>query len=210
MKNKKSLIALVALLVVGVVGVTFAYYTSTKTFENSFTTGEYGTIIREKFDSPENWAPGDLTEKIVNVKNTGNVPVVARVTVEEAWTSKGGNTLSTEMTVNGSTEKIALFTPNSSWVKNDTDNKYYYNAILNKNDVSANFIESVTFNPNFSLVEGRDIECVPGTDTEGYSTQTCTSIDTGYAGANYTLTITVETIQADAATAENKWYHNYN
>ena len=38
MKGKKPLIALVALLFVGVVGVTFAYFTETETFQNIFKT----------------------------------------------------------------------------------------------------------------------------------------------------------------------------
>lgn len=209
MKKQKMLIALVALLVIGTVGVTFAYYTSSKTFTNQFVTGTYGTVIREKFESPSDWVPGDVTEKIVNVKNTGNVEIAARITVTETWTSKGGDILATNIIVAGEEEKIAMFTPGTNWVLN-TDEKYYYNTIISSGETTQNFIENVTFNPNFSLVEDRDIECSLTTDAEGYTAQICTSKDTGYAGATYTLEIAVETIQADAATAANGWLHQYN
>lgn len=209
MKKHKLIISLVALLVIGTVGATFAYYTSSKSFTNKFVTGEYGTVIREKFESPSDWAPGDVTEKIVNVKNTGDVEIAARIAITETWTSKGGNDLSKVITVNNAEEKIALFTTGSNWVLN-ADGKYYYNTKISSGTTTQNFIENVTFNPNFALVKGRDIDCTEGTDAEGYMAQTCTSTTTGYAGATYTLVITVETIQADAATAANGWNHQYN
>ena len=63
---------------------------------------------------------------------------------------------------------------------------------------TQNFIENVTFNPNFELEEGADIECTESA-VDGTTTSKCTSLKSGYAGATYTLEITIETIQADQA-----------
>ncbi|MBQ9318216.1 MAG: hypothetical protein IJR82_01100, partial [Bacilli bacterium] len=77
-KRNKFLIALLLVLCVGLVGVTIAYFSSTTTFENEFQTSEYGTTYIEKFTSPDNWLPGDETEKTLQVTNSGNVDEAVR------------------------------------------------------------------------------------------------------------------------------------
>lgn len=200
MKNKKSLIALVALLVVGVVGATFAYYTNTATFENEFTTGKYEASFTETFKSPKDWTPGTTTEKKVVVTNTGNVDLVARVSYEEKWTSANNTDITNQATVGS--EKIALFTPTDNWLAGG-DGYYYYSEVIAAGNSSTPFIESVTFNPNFVLVEERDYTCALDPNAAaGTIVQKCVNTETGFAGATYTLTIKVETIQADAAWAK--------
>lgn len=50
MKNKKPLIALIVLLLIAGVGVTFAYFTSSETIANIFKIGgDYSTTIEENF-----------------------------------------------------------------------------------------------------------------------------------------------------------------
>jgi len=194
MENKKALIALALVAIVGVVGATFAYYTSTATVENEFTTGTYGTTVTEVFTSPDDWTPGTTTEKVVNVTNTGNVPIAIRVKYTEKWTAADGTTV---LSGESDGERVAQFETGSSWIK-ATDGYYYYNTNLTQNQTTSNFIESVTFNPNFELEEGRDIQCTEE-KTDSEITINCESLTTGYAGATYTLAITVETIQADQA-----------
>ncbi|MBQ9318712.1 MAG: hypothetical protein IJR82_03700, partial [Bacilli bacterium] len=70
MKQKKNLMILLLIAIIGVVGLTVAYFSSTTTFENVFVTPEYGTEYIEKFTSPDNWKPGDVTEKTLEVKNS--------------------------------------------------------------------------------------------------------------------------------------------
>lgn len=193
MKNKKALIALALVALIGVVGGTFAYFTSNTTFTNKFTTGTYSTSVTEEFVSPDNWTPGTKTTKKVNVNNTGSVSIVARAKYTEKWTAADGTTL--DGVRDG--QRVAQFTIGSKWVK-ATDGYYYYKDTLNTNETSSDFISSVTFNPNFELEEGKDISCTTTTEN-GKTTSNCTSLKTGYAGATYTLVITVETIQSDAA-----------
>lgn len=92
MKNKKNAIALAALLGVGAVGGTLAYFNQTLTAENIFDTGVYDTELVEDFKpgDGENWKPGVNVNKDVIVQNTGTLPVVVRVKFEEKWTRKDG------------------------------------------------------------------------------------------------------------------------
>ena len=191
MKNKKILVALLALVLVGLIGTTVAYYTTTATFNNDFTTGTYSTSIVEEFESPNNWTPGTTTTKKVNVKNNGSVEVAVRAKYTESWTASDGTDLST--TRDG--ESIAQFSINSNWIE-ATDGYYYYNDTLATGETSSDFISSVTFNPNFTLKDGEDIKCTTTTE-EGKTTVECVNLTSGYAGAKYRLNITIETIQAD-------------
>ena len=204
MENKKSLIALALVALVGVVGATFAYFTSSTTLTNEFETGTYSTSVTEEFVSPDNWTPGTTTQKKVNVTNNGSVDVAVRAKYTETWTAKDGTALSG--TRNG--EKVAQFIIGSDWEK-ATDGYYYYKGTLTNGQTSSDFISSVTFNPTFELKEGTDIECTT-TKENGKTTVSCANLDNGYAGATYSLDITIETIQADQKwpyTAACKWIY---
>ena len=191
MENKKSLVALALVALIGVVGATFAYFTSSAKLTNEFTTGTYSTSVTEEFVSPDNWTPGTTTKKKVNVTNNGSVDVAVRASYTEKWLAKDGTVLSG--TRNG--EQVAQFTIGADWEK-ATDGYYYYKGTLTNGQTSSDFISSVTFNPNFELEEGTDIECTTST-ADGKTTSSCTSLTSGYAGATYSLDITIETIQAD-------------
>ena len=63
---KKSLIALLLILVVG---ATIVYFQSSASFENVFNTGTYKLVTTEVFESPDNWAPGQEIPKTITIKN---------------------------------------------------------------------------------------------------------------------------------------------
>ena len=193
MKNKKALVAIALVALIGVVGGSWAYYTSNTKFTGEFTTGTYSTSITEEFESPDNWTPGTTTKKKINVANRGSVPIVTRAKYTEKWVSSNGTQLSLER--NG--RRVAQFTVGSKWIK-ATDGWYYYEDTLTAPEESQDFISSVTFDKNFELQEGVDIHCETNTTATGQES-VCTSLETGYAGATYTLVVTIETIQADAA-----------
>ena len=192
MKNKKSLVALVALLVVGVVGSTFAYFTTTKTFENIFSTEGYSTSVSETFESPTEWTPGTTTSKVVTATNNGDVEVAVRVKLEEAWS----NGLALTQTTNGETWNVAVinFANEDKWELQN--GYYYYKEVLAKGESTKALFDSVTYNDKMTA-ELAGIVCDETTNGNTV-TQTCTS-GNGYAGATYTLKVTVETIQADAS-----------
>jgi len=148
-KNKTPLVALVVLVLVGVVGGTIAYFTSTETFENLFGTGKYSTTIKETFENPENWLPGTTTPKTVEVTNNGNVPVVVRAKINDE--TKGWYDGDTKLSLE---ENVTINeTVDSGWTKH-TDGYYYYNKILASGaKTTKSFIESVTFNKDAELGE---------------------------------------------------------
>lgn len=95
MKNRKtSIIALVALLVVALVGSTVAYWSQSSTIENPFDTNTYGSTIVEKFSPQdgEDWQPGVKVNKDVTVKNEGTTDILVRAKLDETWTLKDQTT----------------------------------------------------------------------------------------------------------------------
>ena len=183
MKNKKSLIAIVAVLLVIVVGVTFAYFTSSATFNNQFNLGNYSITTQEVFESPDNWAPGDTTPKTITATNNGTIDAAVRVSFTEAWTDENGDSVDSSNIPN---DAVTInFTTPSDWTENN--GYYYYNYILKPRNTTSSLIESVTLNPNLN-----NSNC-----TESNGVKTCTSNLQGLAGYHYTLTFTIETVQYD-------------
>lgn len=91
MKNRKtSIIALVALLVVALVGSTVAYWSQSSSIENPFDTNTYGSTVVEKFSPQdgEDWQPGVKVNKDVTVKNEGTTDILVRAKLTESWTNK--------------------------------------------------------------------------------------------------------------------------
>lgn len=194
-KNNWPLLALCLVAVLGVVGGTFAYFTSSDTFANTFSTKPYKTEVVETFDSPDNWTPGTTTNKTVVVNNPGDVEVAVRVSFTEEWKDSLGVALPLEKDgvraaiINYSADKATKWTEKTE----GGVTYYYYNTKLAKNDSTTSLIQSVTFSPDVTIAA--DTTCV--TDDENH-TKTCTTTTKEYGGGTYTLTIKVETVQYDA------------
>ena len=163
-----------------------SYFTSTSSFDNDFFVAKYETSSREVFTSPENWMPGDTTPKTITTKNEGNIDIRVRVRCIEEWTSANGDILPSK--VNGESAAIINLINTDKWTK--IGNYYYYSDDLEPNEETNSFMESVTFNPN---IEANIVSTTNG------NTKTCTSSGDGYDNATYTLTILIETIQAEVA-----------
>ena len=192
MKNRKSIILLLLVAIIGVVGLTVAYFTNTATIENEFQTNSYGTTVEEVFTSPDNWTPGTTTPKTLTVTNSGNLDEAVRVEVMESWMSKNGDPLPLKQ--NGNDAAIINWANSSDWTKVTENNKtyYYYNYKLAPTEVTSTLLDSVTFNPLIT----NDSNCTT-TESNGERTVTCNSTGDGYDGATYTLTFKVETVQYD-------------
>lgn len=202
-KNKKPLIALLLVAVLGVVGVTFAYYSTENIFENIFKTGAYKTEVEETFTSPSNWTPGTVTEKIIKVTNKGDVDVAVRITLEEKWTAADGTELPL---TDGDNRVVEVNLDNLHWQKyNESSGEhYYYDAKLKPTEsLIEDLVILIWFNQN---VEFEPItNC---TTSDDGTKKTCTSTLSGYAGATYTLTVKVETAQFDQY--KNAWNTSVN
>ena len=193
-KNKKVILALVLLLGMA---ATFAYYTTTDSFENIFKTSKYGTKVEEVFESPDDWTPGDETSKTVIATNTGDVCENVRVSYTESWKNENNNDLPLVDPILNERIAIINFDNTADWKQNG--NYYYYNKNLLKNESTTSFMKSVTYNPNYAT---SGMNCT--STTEGNkTTKECSTGNDSYAGGTYKLTITVETIQCDAM--ESEW-----
>ena len=200
-KNKKTIIILSVLLLV-VIGVTIAYFSNSDIFDNIFNTKPYGSTYTEEFVSPDNWLPGDVTDKTVEVENTGDVDQAVRISYTESWSTHNNGTLNgwihsdgtksthTTETELSTDERAAVinFANTDDWTK--VGDYYYYNYKLAPNDKTSSFIESVTFNPLTKL----DDTCTE-TNNNGVKTISCSSSGDDYDNAAYTLTLTIETVQ---------------
>ena len=201
-KRNKSLIALLLVLCVGLVGLTIAYFSNSDTIENQFITKEYGSTYTEEFVSPDNWLPGDTTDKTVVVENTGEVDEAVRISYTESWTTHNNGTLNgwihpdgtksthTTETELSTDESVAILNlaNTSDWTK--VGDYYYYNYKLAPGESTSSFLESVTFNSKTKL----DDTCVTTIDGST-KTVTCNSSGDDYDNATYTLTFTIETVQ---------------
>lgn len=185
-KNKKSLVAIIAVFVVVLIGVTIAYLQSTDTFENVFNAGKYKTETTEAFESPTNWAPGDVTPKTIVTTNRGTMPVRVRVKFREEWKNESGTQL--DLSYNGNLVSLIDLDNQNDWVY--SDGYYYFKNALAPNQATTSVLKSVTFNPLYQPT----VTCSESLDG---MTHTCDSSDAGYLGGTYKLFITTETVQAD-------------
>ena len=202
MKNKKTIIVLLLAAIIGIVGLTIAYFANSTSINNLFSSKEYGNTYTESFVSPDNWLPGDTTEKNVVATNSGQIDQAVRIKVEDIWTTDNNGTLNGWIHSDGTKsnhtteqeletdERVAILNlaNTSDWTK--VGDYYYYNYKLAPGESTSSFLESVTFNPKTKL----DDTC-SSSISSGTRTITCNSSGSDYDDATYTLTLTIETVQ---------------
>lgn len=168
MKTRKtSIIALVALLVVALVGTTIAYWSQTSTIKNPFSTGDqYGSTIVEKFTPKdgEDWLPGVKVPKNVTVSNDGNTDILVRAKLTETWTRKSGGDayisldkkdpytigqaggtagLTNGLTTGDQSVVRKNFAPGGKWTDSQADGWCYYKTNLTKGNKTEPWLDSV-------------------------------------------------------------------
>lgn len=145
-KKKLSALLLAGILTAGVVGGTFAWFTSKDTVTNQFaTTGtdepgnpDAGIDIWEKFKEPTNVVPGTTTDKLVQVKNTSTYDQFIRVKITPKWEKDGLDASYLDLNfVEGS-----LGDKQGQWFK-DGD-YYYYIGKVAGGKFTNTLLESVT------------------------------------------------------------------
>lgn len=140
--KKKPLIFLLGILVLGIVGGTFAYYYSEIAISNEFKTLTYNVQIEEEFN--KTW--GTKKVSFVN-KEATNTPVVLRINYNESWRKEvNGTKLSLDNNVNGENAVTKNWTTafTNDFVLGD-DGWYYYKKTLNAKK-SVQVLESITLN----------------------------------------------------------------
>lgn len=128
MKKKILSIALVVAMVAVIAAGSLAYFTDTKTADNTFTVGNVNITLTEpnwnstgKEDAPDVYA-GEPLAKDPTVKNDGNNPCFVRIKVEnlDQFGNKGAITYRTDYVA----DKLG-----ENWVKG-TDGYFYYTKVL--------------------------------------------------------------------------------
>lgn len=180
-KNKKSLIAIVVFLGIGLIGLTFAYFQTSGDFVNLFNTGTYQVVTTEVFEAPTNWAPGEEIPKTITSTNEGTITAAVRVKYQEKFEDLEGNDITEQVTSN---PVIVNLDNTDDWEK-DGD-YYYYKYPLEANKTTSSFIKSVTLDSELN-----GIQC---TESQDGSSQTCRSTN-NTVGKVYKLIITKETVQ---------------
>lgn len=152
-KKKLSALLLAGTLTAGVVGGTFAWFTSKDTVTNQFATGgtndddsNPGIDIWEKFEKPTNVVPGTTTDKLVQVKNTSTYDQFIRVKITPKWEDEELNTTEGLSYLGLNFVKGSLGYEQGQWLK-DGD-YYYYIGKVAGGKFTNTLLESVTLSKN--------------------------------------------------------------
>ena len=184
-KSKKSLIAVVAVLLVVAFGVTYALFNTVNSFANNFDVGNYNVVTKETFTSPDNWLPGETIDKFITVVNEGDIPAAFRVKYDARWEDSEGNDITSQVP----SDAVSLdYIFQNHWFYDEDDGYYYHKFIINPGETSCSFISGITLNED--LMGSASCEMVG----DSYN---CTSNLDGLAGAHYIITFTKETVAYD-------------
>lgn len=100
MKKKKSIVFLVILVLMGIVGTTYAYFTQSASFDNNFSIKDFDVVIEEDFDKDsyfgctqkyseetDSYVEECISEvnKDVFVVNKEDVPAIVRISYNEEF-----------------------------------------------------------------------------------------------------------------------------
>lgn len=155
MKNKKSLVAIIGVLLVAVVGATIAYFSSNTTYDNAFDVGDYNVVTKEVFTAPTDWSPGETIEKTITSKNEGTIDAVVRIRIYPEIIYEG------EEYPHASYDFVDVnFNQSSDWGGNGSsyNGYYYYYKALGAGEETSSLIDSLTLKASLNNVECREDE----------------------------------------------------
>ena len=196
---KKKIITsclVVALLVVGIVGASLAYFTDKDSADNTFTVGNVKIDLTEtEWKTPDSVAPGATYDKNPVVVNTGANDAYIRVDVTITdWAAFKAAAAAHEIT---DLSTIFAGHDENKWtrvsIKEDTATdtatySYYYNAKLVKDTSTEALFTSVTIPAAFTSA---DMEAIAGTDGQ------------------FSIKIVAHAIQADGFDTVQEAFANY-
>ena len=84
MKCKKNIVFIILMLLLGVVGVTYAYFTETESFENDFVIADFNVVIEENFEQgfDVEWDTIYISKEVF-ITNKKNTPAIVRVSYNQ-------------------------------------------------------------------------------------------------------------------------------
>lgn len=143
---KKRIVAVAAVLIMLAIlaGGTLAYFTAEETAYNVITTGVLEMALMEEkkdgtpFEDVFGVMPGEAVDKIVYVKNTGNVPFYARIALDKS-VKVNGKSLDFDTV-------ISLDINTGDWI--ERDGYYYYKEAIQPGESSTELFTMVSFSKN--------------------------------------------------------------
>lgn len=225
--NKKKIIGLciAGVLVVGSIGGSLAWFTSSDSITNPFATGgtsnntkslTTGIKIHETFDKTkaENTLPGDNVTKEVNVTNTATYDQLVRVKIKKEWKDANGNVVTSIWTKNG-----IVVPANTEGAKEEKLNTDY--IVLNfENKADGNRLTSVSSPEKGKWIQETDAKLgndggyyyyygvlEPKQNTGNLLESVTLSPNTPneYKGLKFDVTVDSEGVQASNGAAKDSW-----
>ncbi len=155
-KKQAPFFGIAILLVVALVGGTFAYFSQTSTASNFLSAKNYDSTLTEAFTPPQdgNFTPGVEYAKSVGVTNSGDVGMLVRIKYEEFWDGTAVTLTYADAEggwYDGATETDSVvakkagattLNPIGDWVYGG-DGYYYFTGELHPGDSTDKFIESI-------------------------------------------------------------------
>ena len=184
--NKKSLPAIaIAVVLLGAIGLTFAISQDRSSIPNGISINQYKTKYTEVFNAPTDWKTCQKIDKTITVTNDQSSPgpVSVRVKLEEQWLNSNNTELPLVSANSGLTMAQINFTENSGWTKDGS--YYYYDTDLEPGQTTTSLLTGVTLN------------CEANLDSDS-------GADRAYAGKNYHLKVTAQTIEAENKDAKTR------
>ena len=99
--NKRTKLAVSALLLLTLIATTWAYFNQTSEIGNKFNTKNHGVETIEEFTPEQELLPGETIDKKVGVKNTGDYGLVVRIRFDEKWERGGSEIIAISSEDNG-------------------------------------------------------------------------------------------------------------
>lgn len=168
-----------------------AWFTSNpEEVKNTFTAGTVKIGVKEEFEAPKNWNPGDTTKKDVNIEVESSKQTYVRVLLTPKWEDINGAPLANDFV------SIEFAEP-SYWVDeagnpvsgviniNEIEGYYYYTKIVTSENSPLHLIDEVKFLGESTIEEKQD--------------------QNKYQGATFTLTVKAEAVQAFHKAYKDVW-----
>ncbi len=121
--KKRAALGLAGLAAVAAIGGTWAYWNQNLSVDNNFQAGNFDSDIVEQFEPEEDWLPGETVEKVVSVKNSGNVDMAVMAKITQKWDGERmvfedseGNEVSAAQVHWG--DNVAIHQNSAGWVLN--------------------------------------------------------------------------------------------
>lgn len=192
--NKKAtkILIILGVMVLTIIGLTLAYYNSTKKFENEFRVNAPGVAVYEKFNPTDLWVPGEEKSKEVWFKNTGEQDMLLRFSYSVEWVPVDGKPMpnrpadevvTLNWNIEGNTNVPKDFSKKDQTLNGKPITYYYYNKVLKAGEPTDLVLKSVKFKTDLSNDEHRF----------------------DYSDQQINLTIKGETVLADSEAVKDQW-----